>query len=246
MMEDIVYHTNYRLENEYWWFVARNKILFDLIESRCKITSGRMLDVGCGTGGFAKLMSDRFDVTCLDTSPIALDYCRQRGLKNLVNSDLNTFAQKSEKFDLITTLDVLEHIDDDLSVIKAASSLLSDKGWFVATVPAYQWLWSQHDVIHRHVRRYTLGRFKQRLEAGNFRIEYSSYFNTFLFPPAVAKRLIEKVLGSEKKETQPVDNVSQFQNRLFTSIFLSEENILKHCRMPFGLSIMAICKKIEN
>ena len=242
-MREIVYHTNYELEDSYWWFVARNYIIKELTKNYSNLQNGdTILDVGCGTGGFAKSVSDLYKPVCMDTSSLALDYCKKRGLTDLHNGILSDFPKEQYQIDGVFMLDVIEHIEDDKQVVKQVYDLLPDGGTFISSVPAYMWLWSRHDSMHMHYRRYTKSKFNDMLKSQGFNIQYSSYFNTFLFPPAVIKRFIDKVIG-EKGEYKPVDDVSPFLNNLFTKIFRSEASFMKFLRFPFGVSIITIAVK---
>lgn len=240
-MQDIVYHTNFEIESSYWWFVARNVIVKRLFQKFSQIQKGDyVLDVGCGTGGFAKLLSEDFNVLCLDTSSIALEYCRKRGLTNLFQMTIEEFPMGSYNIKSIFMLDVVEHIDDDFSVVKTAFDLLEKGGTLVVTVPAYRWLWSKHDEIHMHKRRYTRKQVKRLLEMVGFEVRFISYFNFFLFLPAVIKRLIET---NQSKVVEPVYPVSNALNKILLKVFLAEKYLLQFFRFPFGLSVLAIAKK---
>lgn len=242
-MQEIVYHSNYEIEEKYFWFLARNKILLKIIDSLTDLKCGeQVMDIGCGTGGFAQLLDKKFDVTCLDMSPIALEYCQKRGLSDLHNCLLSEFDKGKREIKAAFMLDVIEHIDDDKGVVDDVYRLLDESGWFIATVPAYQWLWSHHDVVHEHKRRYTMKRFKDLIGNAGFEIEYSTYFNSFLFPTAVLKRAIDGLIGS--KNQSPVDEVSPLLNTLFTKIFSSESFFLPSVKFPFGLSILIVAKKV--
>ncbi len=243
-MQEVVYHTNYKLENSYWWFVARNQIVKSVLINKTKLPPGTgILDVGCGTGGFAKLISDHFKPICMDTSPIAIEYCKRRGIEQVYLSTLQNFPAGEADFKAITMLDVIEHIEDDKSVVESAFAVLPEGGFFVATVPAYQSLWSKHDEIHQHYRRYSKKKFNSLLENAGFEIKYSTYFNTILFLPAILKRFVDKLTGAEKKKTEPVEEVSPFVNKIFTKMFLFEKNLLKYCSFCFGLSILVVAQK---
>jgi len=245
-MQEIVYHTNFELEDSYWWFVARNRIVKSMIENRTELKLGNtILDVGCGTGGFAKLISDKFNPICLDTSSIALDYCKRRGLENIHNSLLIDFPTSQYDISAVTMLDVLEHIENEREVLKQVYKLLPNKGWLIATVPAYQKLWSKHDEIHHHFRRYNRFDFISILRESGFSIKFSSYFNAILFFPALLKRFIDKITSAEKKKIEPVEEVSPLINNLFTKLFLLEKSLLNTASLPFGLSIIAIVQKDE-
>jgi len=175
-MKEIVYHSNYILENTYWWFLGRNKIILDIFEKLVKIDSkSQVLDVGCGTCGFAKMLSQKYDVIGLDTSAIALDYCKKRGMQKLHLSFLKDFPKDNYDINAVTMLDVIEHIEDDKAVVNDVYNTLPNGGWFVATVPAYSFLWSVHDEIHKHYRRYNKKQIVNLIKNAGFEIIFSSY-----------------------------------------------------------------------
>lgn len=242
-MQEIVYHSNFEYENKYWWFVARNQIVKDIFLKKCKLTKGSdVLDVGCGTGGFASKLLDEFNVIGIDTADLALEYSKKRGIKNLYNCYLNDFPKDKWNIKAITILDVIEHIEDDKAVINQCYNTLPNDGYLIATVPAYSWMWSHHDVIHHHYRRYSKNQICRLFEEAGFEIEYSTYFNTFLFLPAFLKRLFEKITGSGKNDA-PIAEVPEFLNNIFTRIFNFENSFLPTVSFPFGLSILLVAKK---
>jgi len=241
-MQEIVYHSNFELEESYWWFTARNYIIRELVKKYSNLKQeDKVLDVGCGTGGFAKSISGLYNPVCMDTSSLALEYCRKRGLENIFNGLLSDYPDENEIMGVFM-LDVVEHIEDDEKVIGEVFDKLPSGGSFIASVPAYMWLWSRHDKMHMHYRRYTRSKFNILLESRGFNIKYSTYFNTFLFPPAVLKRFFDKLTG-EKGDYKPVDDVSTGINKLFEKIFRSETTFLKHLSFPFGVSILTIAEK---
>jgi hypothetical protein len=141
-------------------------------------------------------------------------------------------------------LDVIEHIEDDYSVVKDAFSVLDSGSYMIASVPAYQWLWSRHDEIHMHYRRYTITQIRDVFKAAGFKVIYSSHFNSILFFPAVIKRFVDKITGGDKKNDNPIDEVPNFVNSLFTKIFGLEKNWIPKISIPFGISIVIVAKKI--
>jgi SAM-dependent methyltransferase len=245
-MQEIVYHSQYQAENTYWWFIARNRILEKVVRTFCKIEkSFNLLDVGCGTGGFASLLKDDCNVIGIDTSDIALDYSRKRGLTNLENCYLNNFDKtKYGSINAITMLDVIEHVEDDASVVCDAYNLLESGSYMIASVPAYQWLWSHHDEMHMHYRRYTTTTFKKLFNDAGFKVMYISHFNSILFLPAVMKRSLDKITGAENKNDSPIDEVPNFINGLFTKLFMLEKSWIPKLVIPFGLSIVLVAKKM--
>lgn len=244
-MQEIVYHTNYQNEDSYWWFTARNiiisKIINKIIPSLSK--QSKILDIGCGTGGFASYISKDYDISCLDTSTTALDYCKKRGLSNLYNSTIAELPDEAKPFDAAIMLDVLEHIEDDKSALKDVHGILKEGGYYIMSVPAYKWMWSKHDEIHMHYRRYTKKEVTNLIEKAGFEIKYSSHFNSFLFLPAFLKRKLDKITGKEEKHKDPVDKVSDGMNSLFHKIFSFESKFLPAVSFPIGLSIIVIAQK---
>lgn len=255
-MKEVVYHSNYQIENNYFWFLSRNAIVKNIFESLCnndkKLNNSNVLDIGCGTGGFAiNIQNKGFEVYCLDTEPIALDYCKKRGLTNLFNCYIDELKSKLKsnentkniEFSTAFALDVIEHIEDDAKAVSDIYDLLPVGGYFVATVPAYKWLWSEHDIVHMHYRRYNISNFEKLLKSQGFNVKYSSYFNTFLFPAVVVKRFLDKLLN--KKSNSPVDEVSDTMNSLLRWIFDRELKFLPNIKFPFGLSIIVIAQKLK-
>ncbi len=241
MFED-VYKANFELEEKYWWFVARNRIVFELLQRFFSPDEdGYVLDFGCGTGGFAKILSQKYKVICLDPSPIAVKYCKNRGLELVFQSTIDDFYLQNPNLKAVCALDVIEHIDDDVGTLQKLYKLLENNGKLVVTVPAYQWLWSNHDVLHMHKRRYTKKHLLKVLSQSGFQVIYISYFNFFLFLPAIIKRLLTR--RNNVEEQPPVDPVSDLANKILTKIFLFEKFFLPKVRFPFGLSIIAIARK---
>jgi len=242
-MHEIVYHSNYKLEESYWWFVARNNIIFSLIDHYTNIHHGsNILDVGCGTGAFAKILAEKYHVLCLDTSPLALDYCKKRGLTELFEMPLQSFPNDQHEVSAITMLDVIEHIEDDKDIIETAYEILPKGGYLISTVPAYQWLWSKHDVTHMHYRRYTRKNFNHLITNTGFDIVFSSYFNSLLFPAGAVDRLIRMIMP-EQENLPPVNPVSNFTNKFLMNCFLIEKRLLKYFSFPYGMSIFTVSVK---
>ena len=157
-MEATFYQTVYEIEKIHWWCVARQRIVEDVIQRRLRLAPGaRVLDVGCGSGAVLEALSERFEAYGTDTSQLAIDLSRQRGLTNAFCCTLATFPRAELRFDLTTLLDVIEHVDDDLAVLREAHHYLKPGGWALVTVPAYQFLWGPHDVVNHHKRRWPPG-----------------------------------------------------------------------------------------
>lgn len=243
-MKEIVYHTNYQLEDNYWWFLARREIISKTIKKSLKIaTDEYILDVGCGTCGMAEYLSKDFNVVAIDTSELALEYCKKRGVEHSFLSTLDSFPKDKYNIKAITILDVIEHIEDDKSIVEQLYNSLPIGGYIIASVPAYQFLWSFHDEVHKHYRRYRLSNFKRLISNAGFQIQFATYFNSFLFPVALAKRFIDKLFNLEKRNEYAIEIVPKPINTIFTKIFEFEKTFFPKVSFPFGLSILLIAKK---
>lgn len=243
-LEEYLYPHFYNIEKTHWWYAARQGILLDYLESRIKLRQEmRVLDVGCGTGAILELLAQRCDAYGLDFSPKAVDFCRQRGLKNLHAGSLSSY-QPGVLFDLITMLDVVEHVDDDLGFLNNARRLLRPEGTALITVPAYPSLWSAHDVELHHKRRYRKAELRDRVTAAGFDIHHLTYFNSFLLPVAVAKRAVARILNS--KAASDLEIPAEPLNAVLRGIFSVERHILRHTGFPFGLSLLCLARKRGN
>ena len=161
--------------------------------------------------------------------------------KKLTIKNINQIAKN---FDLIVLLDVLEHIEDDTQSLATIRTLMSDKALILITVPAYQWLWSEHDTLHHHVRRYSKKTLKEKLNVSGFRVKYISYFNTLLFPFALVERMKQRIFSSSNEEALSMPNKSI--NYLLEKIFSYEANFINKISFPFGLSLIVIAENSES
>ncbi len=231
----------YRVEKEHWWFVSRNAILLNYISSRLPLTrTSRVLDVGCGTGAMLEQFSQRYNAFGLDFSQQAIDFCRQRGLTNLYVGSLDAFPP-DQTFDLITMFDVVEHVEDHEGLLKEAHRRLAPNGHMLIAVPAYQWLWSKHDEVLHHKRRYTRTTLRPVVERAGFQVKHLTHFNTLLFPVAVLRRIVGRITGSNTADDLEVP--SPVVNGILGGIFRLEKPVVSSITLPFGLSLLCLAEK---
>jgi ubiquinone/menaquinone biosynthesis C-methylase UbiE len=240
-MEVAEYQKMYDLEQNNWWWVGRRIILASLLKE-LTTSASKILDVGCGTGMNLRLLNAYGDVTGLDISAFALDCCRKRGFNHVVVGDIEKLPFENNVFDIITALDVLEHVD----VPKALAEMyrvLKPRGYNVITVPAFQFLWSGHDQALGHKQRYNAKQMKRLLGACGFKIVKISYWNTFLFPFIAAIRLIK--FRTQGKTELRSDNFEfgPIINGLLSTILKMEAKIIPHVNLPFGVSLVCIARK---
>jgi SAM-dependent methyltransferase len=141
--------------------------------------------------------------------------------------------------DVVLLLDVLEHLDDDAAALREARALLRPGGALVITVPAYQWLWSDHDVLLQHRRRYTLRRLRARVTAAGLSISHASYFNTLLLPAIAAVRAWKRSRGGGHDLVRP----SELVNATLARVFSLEAPLASRLSLPCGTSIMLVARR---
>jgi SAM-dependent methyltransferase len=241
-MEDVLYHTFYEVEKVHWWCVSRKEILVALTHKLLP-NGGKILDVGCGTGFFIESVGPQFETWGLDQSPLAVSMCRERGLARVFEgSALDLSAVAEERFDAIFMLDVLEHLDDDAGALEQAKRLLKPGGLIIATVPAFEFLWSKHDDITQHKRRYVRDGLAKLMRKAQLETLQLTYFNSYLFPIAVMHRLGRKWLGTD--DGVEFNIPTKALNNFLGSVFRAEtQRVLKsgpHGAFPLGLSLLAV------
>lgn len=245
-MEKRVYAETYRLESGYWWHVSKRKLVQQAIK---KAVDGKkdihILDAGCGTGIMMSELQEYFsNVYGLDKSPLALDYCRKRGLTNVHHGNLEKVLPFRDKsFDAIICLDVIEHLKDDRLAISEFKRILKPKGFIFITVPAYMFLWTKHDDILWHKRRYRRRQLDSLISSVGFKIKKSSYFYSFLIPPAIVLFKLKVMFNSGKSKTSVVP--PKPINWLLLQICALERLIINNVSLPTGISILAVAQKIK-
>ncbi len=243
-METSAYHTTFEKEDNYWWHAARRRIICHLRKKLSQTDHSTILNLGCGAGGLSQDLSSAGTVWSLDFSNEALKLCQRRELSHLVQGNGGELPFQENSFDEIYALDLLEHLEDDLAGAKDICRTLKPKtGFAILTVPAYQFMWSHMDTLAHHYRRYTYTSFKQVLCEAGFHIEHLSYFNTFLFPLALIFKLLEK----KPKQNDPESFLPTLPtpiNATFKTIYSLERHFLNKIKFPFGVSLLAILKKI--
>src|SRR5687767_2614351 len=179
-------------------------------------------------------------VTGLDASPIAVDYCQDR-FKGSVEVRLGLIPDDiPDGADVITAFDVVEHLEDDEKALAGIHDRLPSGGLFICTVPAFPFLWSGHDVVHHHYRRYTRASLRRRLEDAGFTVERLGYFNTCLFPAAAAIRVLHRSRPGAPSASDAA-TPHPLVNRLLLALFASERFLLRGATLPVGVSLLAIC-----
>ena len=240
-MQQHTYAIMNRVEDSHWWFVGRRAILETFLEDLTRNEDSiRILDVGCGTGANLEMLSGFGSSEGVDVSDDALEFCRAKGLT--VHKGL---AEKlpfdDETFDVVTALDVIEHLDDDVAGLKEMHRIVKKGGKTLIFVPAFMWLWGVQDDISHHRIRYTRKQIVERVEKAGFKVERATYANWTFFLPILVGRILMKITGI-KPESENNINVSAL-NGLFGKIFSAERLWLKRFNFPIGVSVVLTASK---
>lgn len=240
-MERQTYERIREIEKDHWWFVARREILDDALKSLKLPKPARILEVGCGTGGNLGLLARFGDVRALEPDAESRQFASETSGISIDDGGLpNDLPYAKESFDLVCAFDVVEHVDDDAAAVKALASLVSPGGALVCTVPAFQWMWSRHDEMHHHKRRYLKPEFQALFEGHGLTVERSAYFNALLFPVAAIVRHARKVFGVEGDDDRLPP---PWLNKTLTNIFRLERLWMPRGAAPLGLSILVIARR---
>lgn len=230
-------------EDKYWWHIGRESIIDGQLTQISKGRHLKILNVGCGTGGTVPMLERHGAVTNIDTSEEAIRIAKRRGVNNvqLVNGFDVPF--KDSSFDVIVALDVLEHISDDHSALREWGRVLKDGGAIVLTVPAYQWLWSQHDEVLHHFRRYNASGLHKLFNTAGLKVIKRSYIIASTLIPIVAYRFLASLLPKKDEGATSYVELPTWINSMLAWILKLEGKCLSLFNFPAGTSILMIGKK---
>ena len=243
-MQSHHYPILYQVEDTHWWYVGRRRILQSLVEKiSTTLKTQRILDVGCGTGANLKMLAAYGKAEGVDISPQAVDFCHERGLDSVKLGAIEQLPYESDSFELVTALDVIEHLDDDIAGLREMRRVLRPDGRILVFVPAFMFLWGVQDDVSNHRRRYTLPSLLKAIEEAGFSVEWSSYANISFFLPVLVVRSVMRWLGL-RADTEYGINIS-LMNGPFSSLFAAERHAFKHGRLPFGVSAVCIARRVD-
>ena len=237
----------HQVEERHWWFRARREIILNLLADVDKTAA--ILDVGCSAGALIQyLHTKNFDhIYGIDASETAINLCHQKIIGNIFRMDARKLKWEDKKFDVIIASDVLEHIDEDQTALREWNRVLKTGGILIVFVPAFQFLWSSHDKINHHYRRYTKSALVKKLADSNFKICRSSYWNMFLFIPIIFIRCIQKIT-THKTENKMGDVylINPCLNTIFLYLLKFEHWLLKRINFYWGVSVFAVARKVDG
>ena len=246
-MQDDYEEKYHRVESEHWWFVARRHLVCALVQRYASAPSSRILDLGCSGGVTIQQLvrAGYTDVGGLDVSPAAIERCRSVGLTNLHAMDAQAPDLPNDSYDLIIASDVLEHLADEQAALQAWCRILRPNGVLLVFVPAFMFMWSPHDIVNQHYRRYRLPELQASLAAAGFETLRRSYWNFLIFPPAALVRLLQRVLP-------PIRGMIHLElrlppaplNRALVGLLRLENWLIRQgVTWPWGQSALVIARK---
>ena len=242
-MEREVYREMRVLQRDHWWFLGRRRVLTSLLGRLGLRDGARILEAGAGSGGNVPMLQQFGQVSAFDMDAEAAGYCLlDTGVACRVGKlpAGNPFAQEPA-FDLVVALDVLEHIEQDVASLRSLADCLAPGGRVLLTVPAYQWLFSGHDAVHHHQRRYDRAGLARVVAAAGLRMQRISYYNSLLFPVVALVRLGQRLLGREPDTDTRLG--SSLANRVLAAVFGFEARLLRWVSFPAGTSLFVIAAR---
>lgn len=234
-----------RLETSYWWHVGRRAVIRSLMRAFVKLPDQpRILDVGCGTGRNVALLGDFGRAFGADPSPEALAIGRGLGLADrLVGAEAERIPFRDGTFDLVAALDVLEHLEDDRAGLLEIRRVLRPGGYLLAAVPAYRFLWSEHDEALGHRRRYVASELHQKLNLAGYAVVKRSYAISFAFPLIVAFRLWRGLFPPTAELQASYVMLPAWLNNTFAGFLSAEAALMRSMNLPLGTSIFVVARR---
>ena len=230
-------------ENFYWWHIGRRAILNSILK-RCLLKKDNfILDVGCGGGGNILFLKNFGSVSGIDASVDAINFCKNKGFENLIMGTAENIPCPNSFFDLVTAFDVLEHLEDDLIVLKEMKRIIKPGGLMMITVPAFPFLWSPHDNYLGHRRRYRKAALLDQFVQSGLDIIESSYFIIPTVPMIILRRFLEKFFKSKVKAHSFDIILPKWLNSIMIGWLKIETLFLKIFPVPLGSSLYVIAKK---
>ena len=237
----------FALEEGYWWFVGRRGIIRSVLSGHLgQGQEGWVLDLACGTGGNLAILGEHGRVLALDLSPHALGRCRERGCARTVCGSATALPLASGSVDLVASMDLLEHLDDDREGAREMFRVLRPGGVLVVTAPAYRWLWSDHDIALAHRRRYVLGEVVALLTGAGFKVVQQTYCIFFLFLPIAGFRMLQRLLRCFVRRSPPATayiQVPRWLSAVFVWLLGAEARLLRRVSLPFGVSCLCVGRR---
>jgi len=231
----------HQAEDRHWWYRGRRTVLEGVIDGLRLPARARILDAGCGSGRNMVELARHGTVTGVELSDTSVCLARDRGVGEVIAGSVLEMPFPPDSFDLAVSLDVIEHLEDDLGALRELRRTVAPGGSLLVTVPAYPWLWSGHDEINHHYRRYTRRSLQRVAEQAGWEQVRTTYFNSLLLPVAILLRVLDR-LSTKTTESSldlwvPPEPLNWLLER---PLALEAALIARGGRIPAGLSLLAV------
>lgn len=233
------YESHYHsVEEQHWWFRGRRHMVWSLIEELKLPTTATILEIGCSGGPLLLQLRQAgyTHLTGIDVSARAIATARQRDLANVHVMDGAKLDFPDNSFDLVIASDVLEHIEDETAALREWHRVLRPEGHLLVFVPAHEFLWSEHDVVNHHFRRYSATRLRQVLQP-QFAVQRTGFWNNLLFFPTAAVRLLQRWWPARPDGDLQV--LPRLLNQALYQLLKLENQLSPALALPFGVSVYA-------
>jgi len=231
----------HRAEDRHWWYRGRRTVLENVIAELRLPARARILDAGAGSGRNMVELMRHGTVTAIELSPTSVCLARAREVGEVVEGSVLHMPFESGSFDLAASLDVIEHLEDDLGALRELRRVVTPGGCLLVTVPAYQWLWSGHDEVNHHHRRYTRRSLREVGERAGWKQVRTTYFNSLLLPVAMVLRIMDRFSRKTTESSLDLWVPPQPLNWLMERpLALEAALIARGGRIPAGLSLLSV------
>jgi ubiquinone/menaquinone biosynthesis C-methylase UbiE len=240
------YEKTYNLEDSYWWFVGKRRIAQNLIEGFIPLNQREaILDVGCGTGATIRFLNHYGRAYGIDVSETALCFCQKRALSRLSRASALRLPFADSSFSLITAFDVLFHeeVVDDLTALREFHRVCRRGGSVLISEPAFNFLWTGHDIAYHGRWRYVASELKSKLEKVGFQVVKLSYSNALLFPFIFAFRMWKRLSKPFPEARSDLKPLNPYLNKALLAVYNLEALLVRKTRLPVGSSVVCVARK---
>lgn len=232
------------VDERHWWYRGRRRVIRAELDKLPLPADARVLDAGCGSGRTLQELADYGEVSGIELNSDAAELARSRGLGEVRIGALEHLPWEDETFDLVTCLDVVEHVPDDVAALVELLRVTRRGGWLLITVPAHQALWSRHDEANHHYRRYSRASLRGAALAAGWKVTRITAFNSLLLAPAAAVRITQRHRGSRNGHSNALEiPPAPLNEALERPLTLEARWLAAGHTFPLGLSLLTLLRR---